>query len=172
MVAVSLKKKPGVGATLQAGIFNLPHPASGSGGFTCTSCHSSPTGGRKAIGYDHKSTLINANCDACHEAGSDLVSTAWNASTSAGAGAGDTRPFTLAGLVPSTKANTRALSNSFNHFYPVDCHECHDVPTGTGAASAGTAYRAAWRLDHTEANMTNPSTCNMCHAAPNNIPEN
>ena len=77
------------------GISNLPHPTVGSQ--ACTTCHKDG-GGRKAIGYDHNSTLDNANCDACHEAGSDLVSPAWNGSTSQSGGAGDTRPFTITSL--------------------------------------------------------------------------
>jgi hypothetical protein len=168
----TIARPPATGTSLQAGIANLPHPSVTSAGTTCTDCHSSPMGGRKAIGYDHKSSLINSNCNSCHEAGSDLVSAAWNGVTSTSAGAGDTRPFTITGLVPSTNGNSRALANSFNHFFPVDCHECHDVPSGTGASAAGAPYRSAWKFDHTQSNMTNPSTCNMCHAAPNSLPEN
>ncbi|HET6147127.1 MAG TPA: hypothetical protein VFH68_06310, partial [Polyangia bacterium] len=122
----TIASPPAGGTITQAGINNLPHPTVGSG-TGCTDCHSSAAGGRKAIGYDHKSTLINANCGACHEAGSDLVSTAWNGATSAGAGAGDTRPYSIAGLVPSTGGNSRALGNGYNHFFAADCHECHRV---------------------------------------------
>lgn len=166
----AITRPPATGTSTQAGISNLPHP-SVSGGATCTDCHSSPTGGRKAIGYDHKSSLINSNCASCHEAGSDLVGAAWNGGTSASAGAGDTRPYSITGLVPSTGGNSRALGNGFNHFFPVDCHECHQIPSGTGASAAGTAYRSAWNFNHTQSRMTNPSTCNMCHGAPNNIPK-
>jgi len=34
------------------------------------------TVGTMAIGYDHGSTLIATDCNACHEAGSNLVGTA------------------------------------------------------------------------------------------------
>jgi hypothetical protein len=158
---------PASGTSAQVGIDNLPHPTVSG----CTDCHSSASGGRKAIGYDHQSPLINANCSSCHEAGSDLVSTAWNAATSASAGAGDTRPYSIAGLVPSTNGNSRALGNGYNHFFAADCGECHRTPGGTGASSTGGTYRSAWRFDHSESRMTNPKTCNMCHAAPNSIPK-
>ena len=82
--------------TTQAGINNLPHPTVGR---RRAPPATQDGGGRKAIGYDHISTLDNANCDACHEAGSDLVSPTWNGATSQSGGAGDTRPFTITSLV-------------------------------------------------------------------------
>jgi hypothetical protein len=166
----AVAQPPATDSVTQQGINNLPHPTIASGG-SCTGCHSGGVGGRKAIGYDHASKLINANCSACHEAGSDLVASPWNAATATGSGAGDTRPFSISGLVPSTNGNTRALGNNYNHFFPADCRECHKSPGGTGATTTGGAYRSAWSFGHDQSAMTNPSTCNMCHAAPNNLPE-
>jgi hypothetical protein len=165
----AVPQPPAKSATTQAGIAGLPHPVAGAGA-TCTTCHGQAGGGKKAVGYDHLSPLQSKSCNACHEAGSDLVGTPWNGATKAAAGAGDTRPFTIVGLVPSTGGG-RALVNDFAHFYPVDCHECHAVPKGTGAVTTGAAYTAAWKFNHRENNMTRPSTCNMCHGAPNNIPD-
>jgi hypothetical protein len=150
--------------TLQAGIANLPHPAVATG-TSCTTCHAQAAGGRHAFGYPHTSTLINNNCNACHEAGSDLVGTAWNGATSTTSSAGDTRPWTLSGVVPSFKGNTRAC-NLPNHFFPIDCKECHRVPAGNGFVTTGTAYKAAWVFRHSEGSpMTRPSTCNKCHGS-------
>jgi hypothetical protein len=163
-----IPQPPATSTTTQAGIPNLPHP-SVSAGVSCTTCHSSATGGKQAIGYDHKSTLINSNCNACHEAGSNLVGTKWNGATSQSAGAGDTRPFTIVGLVPAFKGNRRALTQDFNHFFAVDCYECHLVPSGNGLVTTGSAYTSAWKFDHNQRRMAR-STCNMCHGSPNNLP--
>ena len=48
-----------------------------------------------------------------------------------------------------------------NHFYPVDCSQCHPKPTGTVAVTTGTAYTAAWKFNHNESKMK--GLCNMCH---------
>lgn len=156
--------------TVQQGIANLPHPP--SAGADCTTCHTQASGGRRAFGYPHASTtLINNNCNSCHEAGSDLVGTVWNGATTVGAGAGDTRPFTLTSVIPSFDGpNTRACAQP-NHFFPVDCKECHRIPAGNGFVTTGSAYITAWRMQHDERKMTRPSTCNMCHAGVCNIPD-
>jgi hypothetical protein len=122
-------------------------------------------GGKQAQGYDHASALANAACSACHEAGSNLVATAWNGATSQGAGAGDTRPFTLASIVAHRggPGGDQCTVTAPNHFYAVQCGECHAVPTGTGEVTTGTAYTAAWSFPHTGSKMTNPGTCNLCH---------
>jgi hypothetical protein len=163
-----VSQPPATSATTQAGINNLPHPTVATG-IACTACHTTAGGGKQATGYDHKSTLINTSCNACHEAGSNLVGTKWNGGTSQGAGAGDTRPYTIVGLVPSTKGNRRALSQDYNHFFAVDCSECHLVPAGNGPVTTGSAYTSAWRFDHNQKRMQR-STCNMCHGSPNNLP--
>jgi cytochrome c551/c552 len=163
-----IPQPPAAGALLQTGITNLPHPAVATG-TACTSCHKTAAGGRNATGYDHLSALINANCGSCHEAGSNLLGTPWNGATTAAAGAGDTRPFTIVGLVPSFKGNKRALTNDYKHFYPADCHECHGVPKANGLVTTGAAYVAAWKFNHNEGKMAR-STCNMCHGSPNNLP--
>jgi hypothetical protein len=165
----TIPQPPATSATLQTGINGLPHPTVGSG-VACTTCHAQAGGGRQAAGYDHLSALINSNCGSCHEAGSNLVGTLWNGATTAAAGAGDTRPFSIVGLVPSTNGNGRALTNDYSHFFPADCHECHAVPSGNGAVTTGSAYKTAWKFNHKESNMTRPSTCNMCHGSPNNLP--
>jgi hypothetical protein len=166
----AISQPPATSPTTQAGINNLPHPTVATG-TTCTSCHTTAAGGKGAIGYDHKSSLINSNCNACHEAGSNLVGAKWNGATSQSSGAGDTRPYTIVGLVPSYKGNSRALSNGYNHFFSVDCHECHVVPSGNGLTATGSGYTSAWKFNHRESNMKNPSTCNMCHGSPNNLPK-
>jgi hypothetical protein len=163
-----IPKPPAAAAgTLQTGITNLPHPTVAMG-TACTSCHKQAGGGRLATGYDHKSTLINANCGSCHEAGSDLVNAPWNGSTSAAGGAGDTRPFTMVGTVPTFKGNKRALVNDYQHFSPADCGKCHALPPGNGAVTTGAAYLTAWKFVHNEGKMK--GTCNMCHGSPNNLP--
>ena len=90
--------------------------------------------------------------------------------TAQGSGAGDTRPYTITSLVVS-KSGNHTLSNNFSHFYPVDCHECHSVPSGDGTTTTGSGYTSAWSFPHRESNMTNPSTCNLCHGSPNNLPK-
>jgi hypothetical protein len=117
-------------------------------------------GGRNAIGYDHSSALNNANCNACHEAGSDLVNPVWNRATSQSSGAGDTRPFTIASL--SAKKGGSSCTVTFpNHFYPADCSQCHVEPTGTVTIKTGTAYTTSWAFNHSESKMK--GLCNDCH---------
>lgn len=159
-------KPPATAATTQAGIASLPHPATTSStgaAIACTTCHASGAGGKGAKGYDHVSPLIASNCGACHEAGSNLVATAWNGATSAASGAGDTRPFTLASIVASRGAGNTCTVTAAKHFYPVDCKECHPAPAGIATAAIGAAYTSAWTFAHTNSKMTNPSTCNLCH---------
>jgi hypothetical protein len=121
-------------------------------------------GGRKALGYDHLSPLINSNCAACHEAGSDLVGTVWNGATAQNLGAGDTRPITLATVTPSYKGNTTNVTVP-NHFFAIDCKECHLVPAGNGLTTTGATFTTAWRFDHATScpKMTKPTTCKNCH---------
>jgi cytochrome c551/c552 len=144
--------------TAQKGITNLPHPTVGSQ--ACTACHTSAAGGRQAIGYDHASTLNNANCNACHEAGSDLVSPVWNGSTSQSGGAGDTRPFTI-GSLKATKGGSSCTVTYANHFFPADCSQCHPKPAGTVVGKTGSAFTSIWNFNHNENNMK--GLCNMCH---------
>jgi hypothetical protein len=163
-----ISQPPATSATTQTGINNLPHPTVAAG-TSCTSCHTTAAGGKQAIGYDHVSTLITTNCNACHEAGSNLVGTTWNGATSQASGAGDTRPYTIASLVPAFKNNSRALQQGYNHFFAVDCSECHLAPSGNGPVTTGSAYKSAWRFDHNQKRMQR-STCTMCHGSPNNLP--
>jgi cytochrome c551/c552 len=156
----AITQPPATTATTQLGINNLPHPTVGTG-VACTSCHATAAGGKSAIGYDHLSTLINSNCGACHEAGTNLIGTLSNGATSQSAIAGDSRPYTLTSV-------TARFGGSLNvtypkHFYPVDCKQCHVVPTGNGYVTTGTAYTTAWKFPHSTSKMTNPSTCVMCH---------
>ena len=127
--------------TTQTGISNLPHPS--TNGVACSTCHSGGGGGKNAIGYDHASSLINSNCRSCHEAGSNLVGTAWNGATTQSSGAGDTRPFTLTSVVARYKGDSLTVSYS-NHFYPVDCYQCHVVPAGTATIRVAPAGRLNW----------------------------
>jgi hypothetical protein len=159
---------PATAATTQAGIASLPHPTVATG-TSCATCHAGGVGGKQAIGYDHASALINANCSACHEAGSNLVGTAWNRATTQSTGGGDTRPFTLTTIV-AHKGGAGGDSCTItlpNHFYPVQCGQCHKSPAGTGPVTTGTAYTAAWYFPHTQSLMTNPGTCNLCHVGQN-----
>jgi cytochrome c551/c552 len=163
----AIPNPPATTATTQTGIANLPHPTLAAG-MACTSCHAGGVGGKRAIGYDHASALINAACSACHEAGSNLVGTSWNGATTQASGAGDTRPTTITSLKATrgsggggcTLTNAAAVA----HFYPVQCGQCHNVPPGTGPATTGTAYTSAWTFPHTTSKMTNPATCNLCHS--------
>ncbi len=159
----TIPQPPATGASTQLGINNLPHPTV-LAGVACTTCHALASGGKQAKGYDHKATaLINPNCAACHEAGSNLVATPWNNAPTTASGAGDTRPFTLASVVPSFKGNSRAISYP-KHFYPIGCYQCHREPGGTATTTTGAAFKTAWRFAHsTGAPMTNPATCNICH---------
>ncbi len=152
---------PAAAATTQSGISNLPHPTPAAG-VQCTACHTGGAGGKNAIGYDHKSTLINANCNSCHMTGSNLIGTPWNGATTFAAGTGDTLPFTLTSVTPSFKGNNKPVSYA-KHFYPTNCYQCHKAPAGNGLYAPGTTYTAAWKFVHTESHMTNPTTCNMCH---------
>jgi hypothetical protein len=161
----TIPQPPAPSPTTQAGIGDLPHPASAG---TCTTCHASSGGGRQAIGYDHLSPLITAKCNACHEAGTDLLGTTWNGATSQSAGAGDSRPFTLTS-VRATFHGDSSNETQPNHFYPVDCGQCHNKPAGNGLVTTGAAYSAAWSFPHSTRNMTNPTTCVMCHK--NGIPD-
>src|SRR5262249_12365625 len=120
-----------------------------------------------AIGYDHASALISSNCGACHEAGSPFVGTRWNGATAQASGAGDTRPFTLTS-VTATRSGNRLNVTYPNHFYPVDCKQCHAKPSGIATAQTGSGYTSAWTFPHASPAMTNPSTCLMCHT--NGVP--
>ena len=144
--------------TIQGGIANLPHPTVGSQ--ACTACHTGGGGGRMAFGYDHASTLDDANCNACHEAGSDLVSPIWNGAATLAAGAGDTRPITVTTLAVKFSGNTCTVTNP-NHFYPADCTQCHAAPAGTLTVKTGTAYTTAWKFNHNESKMK--GLCKNCH---------
>lgn len=157
----AIPQPPATAPTTQAGIASLPHPTV-SAGTSCATCHAGGAGGKHALGYDHASALAAANCGACHEAGSPLVGTAWNGAAAQATGAGDTRPFTLTSLV-ATRGGDSCTINLPNHFFPVDCAECHATPAGTGATTSGAAYTAAWTFPHTNSRMSNPSTCNLCH---------
>ena len=151
--------------TTQAGITGLPHPTSTN----CVACHANGAGGKNAIGYDHASTVANNHCNACHEAGSNLLSPVWNGATTLAAGAGDTRPFTVATMdlnAPSTGKPPCRNRPTSQHFYPVDCYQCHNAPTGIVTGKTGAAYTSAWSFPHRENRMTNPSTCNLCHVEP------
>jgi hypothetical protein len=95
------------------------------------------------------------------------VGTAWNGATSQGSGAGDTRPFTLTSIVAHKggPGGDRCTVTAPDHFYAVQCGECHAVPAGTGAVTTGTAYigTGGWFFPHVESKMANPATCNLCH---------
>lgn len=151
--------------TAQTGITNLPHPT--PAGVACTACHQTSGGGKNAKGYDHASTLINRKCSACHEAGSNLVSPVWNGATAI-IGAGDTRPYTITSLRVTYKGNSLTV-NGGNHFFPVDCYECHVAPTGVVTTTTSTTFKTRWVFPHNEGRMTNPATCRLCHG--NNIPD-
>jgi hypothetical protein len=157
----AIARPPASAAATQAGIANLPHPAVGAG-TSCATCHTGGIGGQHASGYDHASALAATNCGACHEAGSPLVGTAWNGSGTQAAGAGDTRPFSITTLTAKRGGDSCTITLP-NHFYPVDCSQCHKSPAGTGAITSGTAYTSAWTFPHTNSKMSNPSTCNLCH---------
>jgi hypothetical protein len=156
----TIPRPPAGTVATQSGIANLPHPTVGSN--ACTTCHATSAGGRGAKGYDHASALINANCAACHEAGSDLIGTIWNGATTQAAGAGDSRPFTLSSVVASRGNGTLTVTKP-NHFYPVDCAQCHVKPSGIATITTGATYTSAWTFPHNTGAMTNPSTCNLCH---------
>jgi hypothetical protein len=127
---------------------------------SCATCHSGGKGGKNALGYDHASSVISANCNACHEAGSNLVGTAWNGATAV-PGAGDTRAYTLNGVNVSFGDNSRFVTVP-NHFYSIDCSQCHLVPAGISTVTSGGAYTSAWRFPH-DCNRMAQSTCLACH---------
>ena len=159
----AVPQPPASAPTTQAGIANLPHPTLAVG-MTCATCHAGGVGGRGAMGYNHASALAAANCGACHEAGSGLVGTPWNGATTQGAGAGDTRAYTLTTIVATRgRDGDQCTIQLPNHFYPVDCSECHATPPGTGPVTTGAAYTSAWTFPHVTSKMSNPSTCNLCH---------
>ena len=159
----AVPQPPATAPTTQAGIASLPHPTLAAG-MTCAACHAGGIGGRGATGYDHASALAAANCGACHEAGSYLLGSPWNGATTQGAGAGDTRAYTLTTIVATRgSGGDRCTITLPNHFYPVDCSECHARPPGTGAVTSGTPYTSAWTFPHATSKMSNPSTCNLCH---------
>lgn len=148
---------PAATPTMQPAVAGIAHPVTGS--TPCTTCHGASGGGRSAIGYDHSPIApIARHCNACHEAGSDLVSPVWNGTSMTG----DTRPFTLASVRATYSGNSRNETYP-NHFYPVDCDECHNAPTGVATGTTGTAFTSAWRFDHACRSMTPVTTCRMCH---------
>jgi hypothetical protein len=167
----TISQPPAAAPLVQAGVANLPHPAVGTAG--CSACHLGGVGGKGAIGYDHLSALVNTACNSCHEAGSDLVGTAWNNATTAAAAAGDTRPFTLASVRATYKSNT-STETTPNHFYldkagaQVDCGWCHVKPAANGLVTTGAAYKAAWVFKHPSENKTY-NFCYQCH--PNGPPQ-
>ena len=169
-----IPQPPETVAKTQLGINNLPHPTVAPG-VSCTVCHATASGGKNANGYDHASQLINTNCGSCHEAGSNLVGSTWNGASSESSGAGDTRPFTLTSVRAAFNGNSRDIAVP-KHFYPVDCYQCHAVPSGISHVTTGSAYvnigalppSGAWRFPHNQSLMKNPSTCVLCHT--NGIP--
>jgi len=74
----------------------------------------------------------------------------------------------------SFKGSDRLTVTYANHFYPVDCSQCHIVPTGNAPTTTGSTYlnpstgSGMWTFPHRQSAMTNPSTCVMCHT--NGIP--
>ena len=169
-----ISQPPAPQPTTQGGINNLPHPS--VTGTSCTVCHATASGGKNAKGYDHASG-INSNCASCHEAGSNLVGTGWNGVTNEASGAGDTRPFTLSSVFAHFSGNGRNIPYP-NHFYPADCYQCHNAPSGIALVTTGSTYltfntnqntsSGMWMFPHNEGKMSNPSTCVMCHT--NGIP--
>ncbi len=170
-----IPQPPAAAPATQGGINNLPHPTL-SAGTSCTTCHADASGGKNANGYDHASPLATASCAACHEAGSNLVGTGWNNAVSESAGAGDLRPFTLASVYAYFSGNSRTVTYP-NHFYPIDCNQCHTVPAGISHVTTGDAYlrigsggngsSGAWVFPHIQGKMAT-STCLVCH--PNGPP--
>jgi mono/diheme cytochrome c family protein len=112
----TISKPPATGTATQGGIANLPHPTVATG-TACTTCHATAAGGKGARGYPHTSSLGN-NCNACHEAGTNLLGTNWNNAGSQAAGAGDSRPYTLPSVV-AKKGGSSMTVRTPNHFYPV-----------------------------------------------------
>jgi hypothetical protein len=142
--------------TVQSGDACLTHPSL-SGTESCTSCHTSASGGTGAIGYDHAATA--QSCSECHEAGSNLVGTAWN---KADGGSGDTRPISFT----NNKCQCSPCAAN-NHFYAVDCAWCHTAPSGltntTNYASGNNAGN--WQFHHPSKNGGCNANCQMCHGS-------
>jgi hypothetical protein len=136
--------------TIQSGDACLSHPAL-SGTESCTSCHTSSSGGTGAFGYDHAATA--QSCTECHEAGSDLVGTVWN---KADGGSGDTRPIDY--------SYSKSCSSN-NHFYSVDCSWCHTAPSGLAKVTnyASSSGAGNWSFHHPSKNGTCSTNCKMCH---------
>jgi hypothetical protein len=153
----SVSQPPAGSSTTEGGIANLPHPSSS----TCANCHAGGSGGKNATGYDHASSQ-GSNCNACHEAGTNLLGTVWNQASSQSSGAGDSRPYTLSS-VTATKGGSSMNVSTPNHFYPVNCSECHVTPSGNGNVTTGSSYKSAWTFPHNKSAMNNSSTCNFCH---------
>jgi hypothetical protein len=171
---------PAPAPVLEGAVANLPHPIVAA---PCTACHVSEAGGKPAHGYDHASAVGRMNCNACHEAGSNLVGTVWNGARVESLGGGDTRPFTLPSVY-AAYSNDSLIVPWPNHFYSsgtrtVDCSECHVVPPLYGATTTGSDYlrigsggrssTGVWAFPHDQSAMTYPDTCRMCHG--NNIPQ-
>ncbi len=162
----TIPNPPSSPPTIQTGIAGLPHPS--TSGRTCATCHTGGVGGKGAIGYDHASSLIGTNCASCHESGSYLVGTVWNGATTASAGAGDTRPISLASVRATYKGDS-STETTPNHFFldragaQVDCRWCHVMPTGISTTSTGTAYTTAWAFHHPPESPAQ-NFCYQCHA--------
>jgi hypothetical protein len=139
----TISRPPATSTTTQTGIANLPHPPVATG-VACTTCHPAASSGhRNASGYPHTSSLIASKCNACHEAGTDLLAVTYSS---------------------TTRGDSRAVGNqNATHFYPVDCKECHGTPSGNGAWTSASASHSAWKFNHTTSKMTRQSTCNWCH---------
>jgi hypothetical protein len=175
---------PAAAGTTQAGINNLQHPS--TSGLQCTSCHTSASGGKGAIGYDHV-LAPSTGCSACHEAGSNLVGTAWQlnapgavstpASCSKGNGsiadrAGDTRAVGVTSIACGDSARNKTAqcgsqNCSLNHFYPTDCSVCHAKPLGLVKTSTGTTFSAGWKFKHPSTGTQVPACC-QCHSGTTN----
>ncbi len=141
----------------------LPHPSTASGA-TCATCHGNGYTAH-STGYDHAG-LGAGSCNGCHEAGSPFLGSPWNGATNASGGAGDTRPTTLSS-VTACKGGDCSSESYANHFYPVDCGECHPTPP-TEPATTANGSTSNWSFPHDTGWMSNPSTCVMCHT--NGIP--
>jgi hypothetical protein len=167
----NISEPPETSVVVEPNIANLPHPNATPSG--CTTCHTTGTyvapsqGGTAAAGYDHASAAENNGCNSCHEAGTNLLSTGWNGSTTQAGAAGDSRPYTLTSVRAYYSGDSCNVTYA-NHFYPVDCYQCHTPPTGIAFVTTGTTYlgnggSGRWTFPHKTSDMTNPTTCNMCH---------
>ncbi|MBX7100484.1 MAG: hypothetical protein K1X89_22390 [Myxococcaceae bacterium] len=178
----TVAQPPATTAVTQTGINNLPHPAVPTG-TACTLCHATAAGGKQATGYDH-ALAPATNCNACHEAGSNLIGLPWNPNAAGAAtiaaqcskGGGDikdrggvTRAIGLTFTANNFCSDRATAATITKHFYPVDCSQCHNKPAaGIIKDSTGTTFRTMWAFPHKTGNMTNPSTCVLCHT--NGIP--